>query len=109
MTVRFLDLRKQYESIKPEIDKAFADVLLDSAFVSGPYVARFERAFADYQQSPHCVGCANGTDAIEIALEALDLPRGAEIIVPANTFIASSEAVTRAGFRVVLLGLERVV
>jgi len=107
MTVRFLDLRKQYESIKPEIDKAFADVLLDSAFVSGPYVARFERAFADYQQSPHCVACGNGTDAIEIALEALDLPRGAEIIVPANTFIASSEAVTRAGFRVVFCDCDR--
>jgi dTDP-4-amino-4,6-dideoxygalactose transaminase len=101
MTVRFLDLRNQYESIKSEIDKAFADVIRDSAFVSGSYVTRFERAFAEYQQSPYCVACANGTDAIEIALETLDLPRGAEIIVPANTFIASSEAVTRAGFRVV--------
>ena len=101
MTVRFLDLRVQYESIKPEIDKAFADVLRDSAFVSGPYVARFERAFAEYQQAPHCIACANGTDAIEIVLEALDLPRGAEVIVPANSFIASAEAVTRAGLRVV--------
>ena len=101
MTVRFLDLRTQYESLKPEIDQAFANVLRDSAFVSGPYVTRFERAFADYQQAPHCVACANGTDAIEIALEALELPRGAEVIVPANTFIGSSEAVTRAGFRVV--------
>ena len=101
MTVRFLDLRSQYESLKPEIDKAFADVLCDSAFVSGPYVARFEREFGDYQQASYCIGCANGTDAIEIALEALNLPRGAEIIVPANTFISSSEAVTRAGLRVV--------
>jgi dTDP-4-amino-4,6-dideoxygalactose transaminase len=101
MTVRFLDLRAQYESIKSEIDEAFADVLRDSAFVSGPYVARFERAFAEYQQSAHCIACANGTDAIEIALEALDLPRGAEVIVPANSFIASAEAVTRAGLRVV--------
>lgn len=101
MAVRFLDLGSQYESIKSEIDKAFADVIRDSAFISGSYVTRFEQAFADYQQARHCVACANGTDAIEIALEALDLPRGAEIIVPANTFIASSEAVTRAGFRVV--------
>ncbi|MGO9934863.1 MAG: DegT/DnrJ/EryC1/StrS family aminotransferase [Steroidobacteraceae bacterium] len=101
MAVRFLDLVSQYDSIKSEIDEAFADVIRDSAFISGPYVAQFERAFADYQRAPHCVACANGTDAIEIALEALGLPRGAEIIVPANTFIASSEAVTRAGFRVV--------
>lgn len=107
MTVRFLDLRKQYESIKQEIDQAFADVLRDSAFISGPYVTRFERAFADYQQAPHCVACANGTDAIEIALEALGLPRGAEIIVPANTFIASSEAVTRSGCRVVFCDCDR--
>jgi dTDP-4-amino-4,6-dideoxygalactose transaminase len=101
MAVRFLDLGNQYESIKSEVDKAFADVIRDSAFVSGPYVTRFERAFADYQQAPYCVACANGTDAIEIALEALDLPRGAEVIVPANTFIASSEAATRVGLRVV--------
>src|ERR1700687_2767295 len=101
MSVRFLDLRAQYESIKPEIDQAFADVIRDSAFVSGPYVARFERSFAQYQQAAHCIACANGTDAIEIALEALGLPRGTEVIVPANTFIATSEAVTRAGLRVV--------
>jgi dTDP-4-amino-4,6-dideoxygalactose transaminase len=101
MTVRFLDLRAQYESIKPEIDNALADVLRDAAFISGPYVTRFEQAFAEYQRAAHCVACANGTDAIEIALEALEIPRGAEIIVPANTFIASSEAVTRAGCRVV--------
>lgn len=101
MTVRFLDLRAQYESIKSDIDRAIADVIRDSAFIAGPYVARFERAFAAYQQAQHCVACANGTDAIEIALEALDLPQGAEVIVPANTFIATSEAVTRAGLRVV--------
>jgi dTDP-4-amino-4,6-dideoxygalactose transaminase len=101
MTVRFLDLRSQYESIRPEIDSAIADVIRDSAFVSGPYVTRFEHAFAQYQGAPHCVACANGTDAIEIALEALGLPRGAEVVVPANTFIATSEAVTRAGLRVV--------
>jgi dTDP-4-amino-4,6-dideoxygalactose transaminase len=101
MAVRFLDLTKQYETIKPEIDSAFAAVIRDSAFVSGPYVAKFERQFASYQQAPFCVACANGTDAIEIALEALDLPANAQVIVPANSFIASSEAVTRSGFRVV--------
>ncbi|MDE2184675.1 MAG: DegT/DnrJ/EryC1/StrS family aminotransferase [Alphaproteobacteria bacterium] len=101
MAVKFLDLYAQYESIKPEIDTAIAGVIRDAAFISGKYAAGFEREFAHYQQAEYCVGCANGTDAIEIALEALSLPPGSEVVVPANTFIATSEAVTRAGHRVV--------
>jgi len=101
MVVKFLDLYKQYEEIKPSIDKAIADVIRDSSFVSGPYATRFEKSFAEFQGAPFCVGCGNGTDAIEIAIEALDLPRGSEIVVPANTFIATSEAVSRCGHKVV--------
>lgn len=101
MAVRFVDLGRQYLSMKAEIDAAIADVIRDAAFISGEYVARFERQFATYSAVPHCVACANGTDAIEIALEALNLPPQSEVIVPANSFIASSEAVTRAGHRVV--------
>jgi dTDP-4-amino-4,6-dideoxygalactose transaminase len=101
MAVRFLDLGRQYLSLKAEIDSAIADVIRDAAFISGEYVARFERQFATYSGAQHCVACANGTDAIEIALEALNLPPQSEVIVPANTFIASAEAVTRAGHRVV--------
>ena len=99
--IKFLDLGKQYQSIKKEIDAAIAAVLQDSAFVGGKYVQQFEEAFAAYQQTQYCVGVGNGTDAIEIALEALALPPQSEIIVPANSFIASSEAVTRTGHRVV--------
>ncbi|MEI9997268.1 MAG: DegT/DnrJ/EryC1/StrS family aminotransferase [Rhizomicrobium sp.] len=101
MVLKFLDLQKQYEEIKPEIDKAIADVVRDAAFISGPYAARFEAAFAAFQGAEFCIGCGNGTDAIEIAIEALALPPGSEIIVQANSFIATSEAVTRAGHRVV--------
>jgi dTDP-4-amino-4,6-dideoxygalactose transaminase len=101
MAVRFLDLGRQYLSLKEEIDSAIAAVIRDAAFISGEYVARFERQFAAYSGAAHCVACANGTDAIEIALEALNLPPGSEVIVPANTFIASAEAVTRTGHRVV--------
>lgn len=99
--VEFLDLRKQYLGIKDEIDQAIAAVINESAFIGGKYVKSFEENFAAYQQARHCIGVANGTDAIEIALEALDLPKGSEVIVPANSFIASSEAVTRSGHRVV--------
>jgi dTDP-4-amino-4,6-dideoxygalactose transaminase len=101
MGVKFLDLHMQYESIKSDIDTAISNVIRDSAFISGEYATRFELTFSAYHQSENCISCGNGTDAIEIALEAMQLPKGGEIIVPANTFIASSEAVSRAGYRVV--------
>ncbi|PKL39443.1 MAG: erythromycin biosynthesis sensory transduction protein eryC1 [Candidatus Riflebacteria bacterium HGW-Riflebacteria-1] len=99
--IKFLDLKKQYESIKAEIDYAIQSVINESAFIGGKYVQAFEEEFASYQQTQYCVGMANGTDAIEIAIEALELPKGSEIIVPANSFIATSESVTRSGHRVV--------
>ena len=101
MAVKFLDLHKQYLSIKDEIDDAMATVIAQTAFISGPHAAQFEKDFAAFQQAAFCIGCGNGTDAIEIALESLALPPGSEVIVQANTFIATSEAVTRAGHKVV--------
>lgn len=101
MAVPFLNLRKQYLAIKPEIDAAIAAVIEQNAFIGGPFAARFESEFAASQNANFCIGCGNGTDAIEIALEALNLPKGSEVIVPANTFIATSEAVTRVGLKVV--------
>lgn len=99
--VKFLDLNHQYQRIKSDIDTAIAQVIQDTAFIGGAYVTTFEQAFATYLQVNHVVGVANGTDALEIAIESLDLPKESEIIVPANSFIASAEAVTRMGHRVV--------
>ena len=99
--IQFLNLHQQYLEIKTEIDEAIAAVIRDSAFISGPYVKAFEREFAGYLRANHCIGVANGTDALEIALEGLNLPTGNEVIVPANSFIATSEAVTRSGLKVV--------
>lgn len=104
--IKFLDLHAQYRSIQPEIDAAIADVIARTAFIGGPDVVGFEKAFAAYQAVAHCIGVANGTDAIEIGLEALDLPKGSEVIVPANSFIASSEAVTRTGLKVVFADVD---
>jgi len=98
--VKFLDLHAQYLSIQTDIDAAIARTLAQTSFVGGADLAAFETEFAAFQSAAHAIGVANGTDAIEIALEALDLPPGAEVLVPANSFIASSEAVTRSGFRV---------
>lgn len=99
--IKFLDLDRQYQSIKPEIDKAISDVISETAFIGGKYVKNFEHEFAGFIGVDHCIGVGNGTDALEIAIEALDLSPNSEIIVPANSFISSSEAVTRCGHRVV--------
>ena len=99
--IKFLDLGAQYQSLKSEIDAAIEAVISDSAFIGGPFVKKFEDEFARYVGVDHCVGVGNGTDALEIAIEALDLPTNSEIIVPANSFIASGEAVTRTGHKVV--------
>jgi dTDP-4-amino-4,6-dideoxygalactose transaminase len=99
--IKFLDLKAQYQSIKPEIDQAIQNVIEESAFIGGKYVQQFEKKFSDYVDAKYCVGVANGTDALEIAIEALNMPAGSEVIVPANSFIASSEAVTRQGHKVI--------
>lgn len=104
--IRFLDLVGQYQALKPEIDAAIAEVIGNAAFIGGKALKQFEADFARFQQAEHCIGVGNGTDAIEIILEALDMPRGSEVIVPANSFIASSEAVTRCGLRVVFADVD---
>ncbi len=100
-TVKFLDLYAQYQSIEPQINQAISDVIKKSAYIGGEYVKTFEAEFAEFQQAQHCLGVANGTDAIEIAIEALQLPENSEIIVAANSFIASAEAITRSGHKVI--------
>ena len=104
--IKFLDLYSQYQSIKDEIDGAIQETIKNMTFVGGSSLTKFESAFAKYQQADHCIGVANGTDAIEIALESLNLPPASEIIVPANTFIATSEAVTRSGHKVVFADIS---
>ena len=99
--IKFLDLQQQYLSIKNEIDCAIQSVISSATFVGGEHVRKFEQAFSVFQHAKYCIGVGNGTDALEIVIEALALPKGSEIIVPANSFIASAEAVTRTGHRVV--------
>lgn len=101
--IKFLDLSKQYFSIKKEVDHAVSSVLNEASFIGGPHLKSFEENFARYVGAQNCVGVGNGTDALEIAIEALDLPKNSEILVPANSFIASSEAVTRTGHKVVFV------
>jgi dTDP-4-amino-4,6-dideoxygalactose transaminase len=104
--IKFLDLKLQYEMLRPDIDDAIASVINNAAFIGGPEIKAFEEEFAAYQQAKHCIGVGNGTDALEIIIEALGFAPGSEIIVPANSFIASSEAVSRSGCRVVFADVD---
>jgi dTDP-4-amino-4,6-dideoxygalactose transaminase len=101
MKIPFVDLHAQYLSIKNEIDEAIAEVIAQSAYIRGPQVDAFERAWAHTLGVKHCVSCANGTDAIYIALRALGLKSGDEVITSAHSWISTSETITQAGGRVV--------
>lgn len=104
--IKFLDLKQQYLEIKDEIDACLAKVIHESAFIGGKHVKSFEDQFANYLNAKHCIGVGNGTDAIEIALEALNIKAGSQIIVPANSFIATSEAVSRTGHKLVFCSCD---
>jgi len=99
--IPFVDLHAQYLSIKPEIDAAIAEVIAESAFIRGRHVDAFEEAWAEAMGAKHCVSCANGTDALYIAMRGLRLRPGDEVITSAHSWISTSETITQAGGRVV--------
>jgi dTDP-4-amino-4,6-dideoxygalactose transaminase len=100
-TVPFVDLYAQYQSIKAEVDAAISDVIANSTFIRGPYIERFESEFSALVGARHCISCANGTDSLYIAMRALGVSPGDEVIVPAHSWISTSETVTQAGGTVV--------
>jgi dTDP-4-amino-4,6-dideoxygalactose transaminase len=101
MNIPFVDLHAQYLTIKEEIDQAIGEVIAQSAFIRGPQVELFEQAWADTLGIKHCVSCANGTDAIYIALRALGVDSGDEVITTAHSWISTSETISQAGGTVV--------
>jgi dTDP-4-amino-4,6-dideoxygalactose transaminase len=96
-TVPFTDLRAMAGEVWPEIEQDYVACLLDGAYIGGPPVTDFEREWAAYCGVPHVVGLASGTDALQLSLTALGVGPGDEVVVPANTFIATPAAVVRAG------------
>jgi len=105
--VPLLDLASAHAEVADEIAAGWADVLAHTAFVGGPRVASFESDYATWSGIRHCVGVGNGTDALELALRALGVRQGDECILPANTFIATAEAVVRAGATPVLVDCRK--
>ncbi len=108
MRVPFVDLHAQYLSIQDEIDAAIRAVIADSAFIRGPHVEGFERAWAETLGVKHCVSCANGTDALLIAMRALGVKPEDEVITTAHTWISTSAMITQAGGRVVFCDVDPV-
>ena len=106
LQVPFVDLRAQYHSLKEEIDNAIFSVIEESEFIKGKYVSAFEKEFAEAYGVKHCIGVANGTDAIYIVLKMLGIGAGDEVITVANSWISTSETITQAGARVVFVDTE---
>ena len=97
--IPLVDVRAAHAQVAAEIQAGFDEVMGSGAFVKGEVAAAFEREYAAFTGVAHCVGVANGTDALELALRAAEVPVGTEVIMPANTFVATAEAVVRAGAR----------
>ena len=104
--IPLVDLKAQHAEIADEVRAGFDRILTNTAFVGGAEVAGFEEEFAAFCGTAHCVGVANGTDAIEIALRAAGIGPGDEVIAPANTFIATVGAIHRAGARPILVDCD---
>lgn len=105
-TVPFVDLAAQQREIICGVQRDITEILESGAFVGGPEVAAFEAEYAGFVGVRHCVGLANGTDAVELSLRAVGVRPGDEVIAPANTFIATVEAICRAGARPVLVDVD---
>ncbi|PAF43881.1 DegT/DnrJ/EryC1/StrS family aminotransferase [Helicobacter sp. 11S03491-1] len=103
MEIKFLDLSQEYAHLKSEIDCIMDEILQSSSFIGGKYLQEFETNFAHFMQARGCVGVGNGTDALEIAIKALNLEPNSEIILPANSFIASAEAILNNGHQAVFV------
>ena len=106
MQVKFLDLKKQYSLLKNEIDPAVQAVFAGADFIKGAEVKKFEADFAEYCGASHCISCGNGTDALTALIKVHDFPRGSEVILPANTFVATAEAVISNGLKPVFADIK---
>ena len=106
MEVKFLDLKKQYSLLKNEIDSAVQAVFAEADFIKGAEVKKFETDFAAYCGANHCISCGNGTDALSALIKVHDFPHGSEVILPANTFVATAEAVVSNGLKPVFADIK---
>ena len=106
MKMQMVDLRGQYMRIKNEVGAAIQEVIDSTAFINGPAVKEFTLNLSDYIGGCHVIPCGNGTDALQIALMALGLKPGDEVIVPAFTYVASAEVIGLLGLTPVMVDVD---
>lgn len=104
--IQMVDLGAQYQQFKTQIDKNIAHVIQNTAFINGPEVKEFASQLAAYAHVKHVIPCANGTDALHLALMALDMPPGSEIIIPAFTYVSAVEAAALLDFKPVFVDVD---
>jgi dTDP-4-amino-4,6-dideoxygalactose transaminase len=105
--ITMVDLQGQYQSIKPEIDQAIQSVLESTAFIKGPQVSQFEKSLSDFHDGAHAITCGNGTDALQIAMMALDFKPGDEVILPVFTYVATAEVIALLGLKPVFVDVKK--
>lgn len=106
MQIQMVDLKGQYNRIKAEIDKAVVDCISSTAYINGPAVKEFQSSLEHYLGVKHVIPCANGTDSLQIAMMALDLKPGDEVICPAFTYVATAEVIGLLGLKPVMVDVD---
>ncbi len=104
--IQMVDLQSQYNQLKTEIDSRILSTIESGAFIQGPEVKTFEAGLSTYLDGAHVISCANGTDALQIALMALELQQGDEVIVPSFTFVASVEVIALLGLKPIVVDVD---
>lgn len=105
--IQMVDLMTQYQKIKPQVDEAILNVIEKAQFINGPDVASFQKELETYLGVKHVIPCANGTDALQIALMALGLKAGDEVITPSFTYIATTEVIALLGLKPIFVEVEK--
>ncbi|MCB0545926.1 MAG: aminotransferase class I/II-fold pyridoxal phosphate-dependent enzyme, partial [Saprospiraceae bacterium] len=106
LNIQMVDLQSQYAKLQEEIDAAVLEVIRSAAFINGPQVRDFQAHLEQYLDVKHVVPCANGTDALQIAMMATGLEPGDEVIVPAFTYVATAEVIALLGLRPVMVDVD---
>lgn len=106
MRIPLLDLKQQIQGVEPALHEAMEEIIASTAFVGGAVVSEFEREFAAYCEAPFAIGCGNGTDALEMALDALGVGKGDRVVTVSHTFIATVEAIVSVGAEPVLVDVD---
>lgn len=106
MKIQMVDLQGQYQRMKTDIDAAISEIIQTSSFINGPAVGLFAKELADYTNAKHVIPCANGTDALQLAMMALELKPRDEVIVPAFTYVATAEVIALLGLTPVFVDVD---